>query len=282
MTKKSKVEPGSELSIQTQCKILGLNRSSVYYQASPVTPDKKLEKAVQDIYGLKPFYGYRRVLLDLIAQGFEVGKKLVLKLKNKMGLKTAFPKKQLSIPAASFTRYPYLLKDMSISAPNQVWACDITYLPCKQGKLYMVTIIDWYSRKVLANRISNSMDRRFCLEALDEAICKYGKPEVFNTDLGSQFTSHDFVEKLIEHGIKVSHDGKGRWADNIIIERFFRTVKYEEYFLKFYDSVKEAKRSIAKYIDFYNGRRYHSALKYKTPNQVYHKYFEDLYKMRAV
>jgi putative transposase len=218
---------------------------------------------------------------ELLGQGFEVGKKLVLKLKNKLGLKTAFPKKQLSIPAANYVRYPYLLKDMSISAPNQVWSSDITYLPCKQGKLYMVTIIDWYSRKVLANRISNTMDRRFCLEALDEAICKYGKPEVFNTDLGSQFTSHDFIEKLTEHGIKVSHDGKGKWADNIIIERFFRTMKYEEYFLKYYESVKEAKCSIAKYIDFYNGKRFHAALNYKTPNQVYQQYFEDLYKITA-
>jgi putative transposase len=276
-TKKAKVEETPELSIQEQCDVLGLSRSSFYYRSKPRKPDEKLVKTIEDIYVNHPFYGYRKVLCQLLGQGFEVGKKLVLKLKNKLGLKTAFPKKQLSIPAANYVRYPYLLKDISISAPNQVWASDITYLPCKQGKL----LIDWYSRKVLANRISNSMDRRFCLEALEEAICKYGKPEVFNTDLGSQFTSHDFVERLKEHGIKVSHDGKGRWADNIIIERFFRTVKYEEYFLKYYDSVKEAKRSIAKYIDFYNGQRFHAALNYKTPNQVYRQYFEDLYKMIA-
>jgi putative transposase len=281
MTKKSKVEEIPELSIQEQCDVLGLNRSSFYYRSNPRKHDDKLVKSIEEIYTNKPFYGHRKVLCQLLGQGFEVGKKLVLNLKNKLGLKTAFPKKRLSIPADNYVRYPYLLKDMSISAPNQVWASDITYLPCKQGNLYMVTIIDWYSRKVLANLISNTMDRRFCLEALEEAICKYGKPEVFNTDLGSQFTSHDFIEKLTEHGIKVSHDGKGKWADNIIIERFFRTMKYEEYFLKYYDSVKEAKRSIAKYIDFYNGQRFHAALIYKTPNQVYQQYFEDLYKMMA-
>jgi putative transposase len=282
MTKKSLVEVDLKVSIKLQCETLGLNRASYYYQSSPEKPDVRLISSILDVYADKPFYGYRRVLCDLTDKGFEVGKKLVLKLKNSLGLKTVFPKKKTSIPAAGYVRYPYLLKDMSISAPNQVWASDITYLPFSSGKLYMVTIIDWYSRKVLSYRISNSMDRSFCLEALDEAICKYGKPEVFNTDLGSQFTSNDFVSKLTSEGIKVSHDGKGRWADNIIIERFFRTLKYEEYFLKFYSCVKEAKQAIAKYIDFYNGQRYHSALAYKTPNQVYQKYFYDLYKMSSV
>ena len=251
---------------------MGLNRSSYYYQ-----PKEKplLEAALVDelteLYKDAPFYGYRRVKEELKDKGFDLGRRKVLKLKALLGFHTLYPKKRTTIPDKQHKKYPYLLKGVKITKPNQVWSTDITYISVGRSTAYLVGVIDWYSRKILSYRISNTMDRSFCIEALNEALDKYGKPEIFNSDQGSQFTSTDFTSVLLENGIKISMDGKGRWADNILIERFFRSLKYEEVYLKHYDNLKEAKIDVAKYIEFYNTRRKHSSLGYNTPDDVYFK-----------
>ena len=251
---------------------MGLNRSSYYYQ-----PKEKplLEAALVDelteLYKDAPFYGYRRVKEELKDKGFDLGRRKVLKLKALLGFHTLYPKKRTTIPDKQHKKYPYLLKGVKITKPNQVWSTDITYISVGRSTAYLVGVIDWYSRKILSYRISNTMDRSFCIEALNEALDKYGKPEIFNSDQGSQFTSTDFTSVLLENDIKISMDGKGRWADNILIERFFRSLKYEEVYLKHYDNLKEAKIDVAKYIEFYNTRRKHSSLGYNTPDDVYFK-----------
>ena len=272
-TKCQVIDPAiEEISVSRQCELMGLNRSSYYYQ-----PKEKplLEVALVDelteLYKDAPFYGYRRVKEELKDKGFELGRRKVLKLKALLGLHTLYPKKRTTIPDKQHKKYPYLLKGVKITKPNQVWSTDITYISVGRSTAYLVGVIDWYSRKILSYRISNTMDRSFCIEALNEALDKYGKPEIFNSDQGSQFTSTDFTSVLLENGIKISMDGKGRWADNILIERFFRSLKYEEVYLKHYDNLKEAKLDVAKYIEFYNTRRKHSSLGYNTPDDVYFK-----------
>lgn len=267
------IDPGIEkISVSRQCELIGLNRSSYYYQPKekPLL-DVALVDELTGIYNKSPFFGYRRVKDDLKDKGFEVGRRKVLKLKALLGLHTLYPKKKTTIPNKQHKKYPYLLKGVSITKPNQVWSTDITYISVGRSTAYLVGVIDWYSRKILSYRISNSMDRSFCIDALNEALEKYGKPEIFNSDQGSQFTSDDFTKILKDNGIKISMDGKGRWADNILIERFFRSLKYEEIYLKNYENLKEAKFEIAKYIQFYNTRRKHSSLKYNTPDDVYLK-----------
>lgn len=251
---------------------MNLNRSSYYYhpKEKPLL-DAALFKELTELYEYAPFYGYRRVKEELKDKGFELGRRKILKLKAELGLHTLYPKKKTTIVDKEHKKYPYLLKGVKTTNPNQVWSIDITYLSVGRSTAYLVGIIDWYSRKILSYRISNSMDRSFCIEALNEALDKHGKPEIFNSDQGSQFTSDDFTNILKDNEIKISMDGKGRWADNILIERFFRSLKYEEVYLKHYENLKEAKQDIAKYITFYNNRRKHSSLDYNTPDDVYYK-----------
>lgn len=250
--------------------MLNLNRSSYYYQPK-VEPeiDPLLLGQLNDIYEKMPFYGYRRTIEELKDRGINIGQRSILKLKALLGLHTLYPKRKTTISDKQHKKYPYLLRGMDIIKNNQVWSTDITYLSVGRSTAYLVGVIDWHSRKILSYRISNTMDRSFCIDALNEAIEKYGKPDFFNTDQGSQFTSEEFTGVLINNDIKISMDGVGRWADNIFIERFFRSLKYEEVYLKHYENLKEAKQEIAKYMNFYNSKRKHSSLGYDTPDNVY-------------
>lgn len=263
------VEKESDISINRQCELLDLNRSSLYYKKRIKDDSKEIKEDILNIYENNPFYGHRKVLVGLRNKGYDIGKKKVISLRRELGLETIYPKKITTIIRKEDKKYPYLLLGMEINKPNKVWSIDITYIKVGNGVCYLAGIIDWYSRKVLSYRISNTMEVDFCLEALDEAISKYGKPEVFNSDQGSQFTSDRFISKLKANNIKISMDGKGRWADNIIIERFFRTLKYENIFLKRYENILELKKGVKDFIDFYNKERFHSSLNYETPDSVY-------------
>lgn len=268
--KRELIDPDNKLSIQRQCELLEMSRSSYYYQPTEKIFDPELIKEMLEIHEAAPFFGYRRVWRDLKEKGFEVGKKLVRTLKKQLGLKTLYPQSQTSIPNKAHPKYPYLLRDVEITHANHVWSADISYIPLGRSHVYLVGIIDWYSRKILSYRISNTMDRHFCLEALDEALRKYGKPEIFNTDQGSQFTSADFTGRLKAENIAISMDGKGRCLDNIFIERWFRSLKYEDIYLRDYQHMLELKVGVKRYVKFYNESRYHQSLNYQTPDQVYH------------
>ena len=268
--KKKMVSSKESLSMKKQCSLLSLNRSRYYYQTRQKEVNAALEAAMFDIYEDQPFSGYRKVRLALIDKGFDIGKKQIRRLKRELGLKTMYPQSRTSIPNKAHKKYPYLLRDVDITHVNQVWSTDITYIPMGNSHVYLVAIIDWYSRKILSYRISNTMDRHFCIDALEEAFYKYGQPEIFNTDQGSQFTSADFTGCLESKGIAISMDGKGRCLDNIFIERWFRSLKYEDIYLKDYQHVLELKAGVKKYVQFYNQRRYHQSLEYKTPDQVFY------------
>jgi putative transposase len=202
-------------------------------------------------------------------QGLEVGRRHIKTLMKRMGIEAIYRKPNTSKPAPEHKIYPYLLRDMAVTRPNQVWAMDITYIPMARGFIYLAAVVDWFTRRVLAWKLSITMDVSFCIEALDEALCSHEKPEIFNTDQGSQFTSYAFVEKLEKNGIKVSMDGKGRWRDNVFVERVWKSIKYEEVYLHAYETVAEARNSIGKYLVFYNSVRPHSSLDGFTPDQVY-------------
>lgn len=223
-----------------------------------------------DVIHMKyPFYGSRRICDELNDRGYPVCRKKVQRLMRKMGIIALYPKRKTSQPGKGHKIYPYLLKNLSIDRPNQVWATDLTYIPMAKGFLYLVAIMDWHSRKVLSYRLSNTMDVSFCLEALEEALEHHGKPDIFNTDQGAQFTSEAFTGLLKEHEIKISMDGKGRWVDNVFIERLWRSVKYEEVYLKAYETSREAESEIGIYFDFYNADRRHQSLNKLTPDDVY-------------
>ena len=262
-------ESSDELSLIKRCNLLSFNRSSYYMKDKVKSDDYKLISDIEQIYEDKPFYGYRKILLDLNNLGHDIGKKKLIRIRRELNLRTIYPSKKTTLIDKEHKKYPYLLLGVEINKPNKVWSTDITYIKLKGNYVYFVGIIDWYSRKILSYRLSNTMDTSFCIEVLDEAVSKYGKPEIFNSDQGSQFTSNKFTSKLSDYGIKISMDGKGRWADNIYIERFFRTLKYENIFLKKYENMLELKSGIDKYIDFYNTNRYHSALAYQVPDDVY-------------
>lgn len=266
-----KSEDKSNLSLSKRCNLLCFNRSSYYITKKEKYIDKELISDIEKIYEDKPFYGYRRVLVNLNELGHKVGKKKVIKLRKELNLKTIYPRSCTTIINKEHKKYNYLLSGLEINKPNKVWSIDITYLNLNGTKVYFSGIIDWYSRKILSYRISNTLDTNFCIETLEEAIYKYGKPEIFNSDQGSQFTSEKFTSKLLSYGIKISMNGKGRWADNILIERFFRTFKYENIFLKKYETMRDLKEGVSEYIIFYNSQRYHSSLFYQTPDQVYFK-----------
>ena len=216
-----------------------------------------------------PFYGSRKILRELRRWAFDAGRDKVVGFMRKMGIEAIYRKPRTSIPQPFSKIYPYLLKDLPIVRLNQVWSTDITYIPMAKGFSYLVAIIDLLSRKVLSWRLSNTMDTSFCVEALEEAVCEFGAPEIFNTDQGSQFTSDDFTDALKAHGITISMDGKGRWIDNVFIERLWRSVKYEEVYLKAYDTMQQARASLDAYFRFYNGSRLHQTLDYRTPDEVY-------------
>jgi putative transposase len=266
------VSPKQPLSVARQCRLLDLPRSTYYYRPKPVPEaDLELMRKIDECHLERPFYGSRRLKDWLELLGYAVSRKKVQRLMREMGLTALYPKRNLSKRNQAHKVYPYLLKGLVIDRPNQVWAADVTYLPMAKGFLYLVAIIDWYSRKVLAWELSNSMDASFCVDALETALRKYGKPEIFNTDQGSQFTSEAFTSVLKENDIRISMDGKGRWVDNVFVERLWRSLKYEEVYLKGYANVTEARKSISAYLDFFNRDRRHQSLDRRTPDQVYYE-----------
>ena len=264
------INPDNELTISRQRQLLGLSRSSFYSQNKAVSQQElDLMLAIDKIHLALPFYGARKIQVELNNRGFLIGRGKVRRLMRKMGLEAIYRKPKTSIPKSGDHIYPYLLKDLQIERVNQVWATDSTYLPMAKGFAYLVAIIDLYSRKVMSWRLSNTMDASFCIEALEDAIQRFGPPEIFNTDQGSQFTSDSFTSVLKAHGVKISMDGKGRWVDNVFIERLWRSVKYEEVYLKAYQTMQEARQSLRSYFIFYNQSRFHQTLDYQTPDMVY-------------
>jgi putative transposase len=247
-----------------------LPRSAVYRKPAPVKKaDLELMRLIDKLHLEKPFFGARKIAFVLSRSGYKVGRKRVTRLMRLMGIETIYRKPNLSRRHPQHKIYPYLLRNMMIDRVHQVWSCDITYTPMQQGFLYLVAVIDWYSRLVLSWRLSNTMDRIFCVEALQEALERYGKPEIFNTDQGVQFTCEAFIGALSDQGIRISMDGKGRCLDNIFCERLWRSLKYEEIYLKAYETVAEAKREIGNWFAFYNDERPHQALNYSTPQQFF-------------
>jgi putative transposase len=263
-------EESESLSVRSQCELLELNRSTLYYKAvGPSAETLELMAIIDKIFTKHPYFGSRRVRVLLRREhGKQVTRKRVRRLMKTMGLETLYRRPRTSQPAPGHKIHPYLLRGLEINRPNQVWSSDITYLPMAKGFLYLVAVIDWSSRYILSWRLSNTMDDEFCVDALNESLTK-GRPEIFNTDQGSQFTSEDFVDAVQDAGVKVSMDGRGRWMDNVFVERFWRSLKYEEVYLHSYESTKEARESIDKWITFYNNGRPHQALDNRTPAEAY-------------
>lgn len=259
-----------DLSLNKQCMLLGVCRSSLYYKASPACDvDLELMRRIDEQYLKTPFYGYRRMTACLQREGHIVNCKRIRRLMRLMGLEAIYqrPKTSKSHPAHKI--YPYLLRDLKIDYPNQVWAVDITFIPMRRGFIYLVALIDWVSRYVLSFRLSNTSEADFCIEALEEALCCFGRPEIHNSDQGSQFTSKGYIDVLVEQGVQISMDGRGRFLDNIFVERLWRSLKYEEVYLKAYENITDARRNITRYFHFYNEERPHEALGYKTPKEVF-------------
>jgi len=264
------IEPAySEIPIYRQCQLLGLSKSSYYYRPQGESRlNLRLMNLIDKQYTRMPFYGVEKMTEWLRRKGFVVNPKRVRRLMRQMGLEAIYPQKRLSIPAEKSRKYPYLLRDLAIERPDQVWCADLTYVRMLHGFVYLVAIMDWYSRYVLAWELSNSLDKQFCLEALEKALA-ISQPEIFNSDQGSQFTSSEFTGRLEATGVRISMDGRGRVFDNIFIERLWRSVKYEEVYLHSYESVWEARDGLARYFRLYNTERLHEALHYRTPHQVY-------------
>ena len=264
------IEPGIEISIKRQCELLGINRLRVYYD-KVMRPDRyeKIKVEVKRIWEGMPSRGARYIVRELLEIGYRPGRKKAGELMRLLGLSALFVRKNLTKRAKGHKKYPYLLRDIKIERVNQVWSTDITYIKLASGFAYLTAVIDWYSRKVLSWRLSNTLDNSFCKDAVKEALCIYGQPEVFNTDQGSQYTANDFTKILEDKKIKISMDGKGRAVDNIFIERLWRTVKYEHAYIWRFDTIKELREGLKDYFDFYNNKREHQSLKYKTPSEVY-------------
>jgi len=258
------------LPLTRQSEIFALSRSSLYYEAVPTSArDLELMRLIDELHLKYPFMGSRSIRDQLQDRGYKVGREHVGTLMRKMGIAALYRKPNLSKPHPQHKVYPYLLRGVEITRANHVWAADITYLPMARGFCYLVAIMDWASRKVLAWRLSNTLDSSFCREALEEAINKYGTPDIFNTDQGSQFTSDAFIGILENHNIDISMDGKGRWMDNVFIERLWWSVKYQDVYLKAYSSIAEARQGLREYFEFYNRRRRHQSLDRRTPDDVY-------------
>ena len=264
------IDRNHRLPIARQARLLGLSASSVYYQpVASAERDLALMAAIDEIHTELPFYGSRRIRGELLARGLACGRGHLATLMRRMGITAIAPKRRTSRPAPGHKLYPYLLCDLEISEAGQVWCADVTYLPMRRGFCYLTAIMDWASRRVLSWRLSNTLDAAFCIEALEEALQRYAPPEIFNTDQGAQFTSEGFTGLLADHGVAISMDGRGRWLDNVFIERLWRSVKYEEVYLKAYESIPEARRELAAYFNFYNMRRRHQGLKDRTPDEIY-------------
>lgn len=264
------IDRDHRLSISRQSALLGISRGSVYYQPRPVSEtDLALMRRIDELHMDYPFAGSRMLKGLLRQDGFRAGRLHVATLMKRMGIEAIYRRPNTTKPAPGHKIYPYLLRNMAVTRPNQVWAMDITYVPMARGFVYLAAVIDWFSRKVLAWRVSITLETAFCIEAVEEAMARYGKPEIFNTDQGSQFTSTDFIKLLKDAGIAISMDGKGAWRDNIFIERLWRSIKYEEIYLHAYTNVPEARVGIGRYINFYNQRRPHSSLAGNTPDQAY-------------
>ena len=262
----------SYFSIIEQCTLLSINRSSYYYQPKGLSAeDLEIMNVIDETYTAHPYYGSRRMSKYLQAKGYDVGRKALRRYYSIMGLAAVYPKMNLSKRNQAHKVYPYLLNGLEITRPNHVWSTDITYIRMFQGFVYLVAIIDWYSRYILSWRVSISLEGEFCVAALEEAIEKYGKPEIFNTDQGVQFTSENFTSTLKKAGVQISMDGKGRALDNIFIERFWRSLKQEKIYLIILNTVQEAKNAINNYMSFYNTERMHQSLEYSTPETVYFK-----------
>jgi putative transposase len=260
----------SQLSIRRQCGLLGLARSGVYRPPRPATDSAlALMRRIDELFTAWPFLGSRRIAAMLRADGHHINRKRMQRLMRKMGIAALGPKPRTTKPAPGHRIFPYLLRGLSIERPNQVWAADITYIPIGRGFLYLVAVIDWASRAVLSWRLSNTMEASFCVAALEEALARFGRPEIFNTDQGSQFTSAAFTGTLMAAGIRISMDGRGRWMDNVFIERLWRSLKYEDIYLKGYTDGREARAGIAAWIAFYNLQRPHQALANRPPMAVW-------------
>jgi putative transposase len=264
------IDRGHRLPLNRQAEMLGISRGSLYYDPCPVSSaDLATMRRIDALHLDYPFAG-SRMLRDLLrGEGIAIGRERVTTMMRRMGIEAIYRRPQTSKPADGHKVYPYLLRGMRIERPNQVWAMDITYIPMARGFVYLTAVVDWFSRRVLAWRVSISMEVDFCLDAVDEALAGHGPPEIFNTDQGSQFTSVPFTRLLSDNLIRISMDGRGSWRDNVFVERLWRTVKYEEVYLRAYDSVAEARRSIGNYLAFYNRKRPHSSLGGRTPDQAY-------------
>ena len=259
-----------ELSVRRQCELLRVSRSGLYYEPEPTSAEQlTLMRRIDELHLKYPFYGSRKLSDLLRKEGKDANRKRIQRLMRLMGLEAMAPKPKTSEPHPEHVVYPYLLRGLSICRVNQVWATDITYIPMRSGFVYLVAIMDWYSRRVLSWRLSNTLDSSFCVEALEEALARFGKPEIFNTDQGAQFTADAFTMPLRDRGIAISMDGKGRCLDNVFVERLWRSLKYEEVYLHAYDSVPEARAGIGRYLAFYNDERPHQALGYQTPDAFY-------------
>jgi putative transposase len=264
------IDATHELPLSRQAELLAISRSNLYYLPQP-TPetDLVLMRRIDELHLNYPFAGSRMLRDMLRLEGVKVGRQHVATLMAKMGITALSRQRNTSAPHPAHPIYPYLLKGLTIDRPNQCWAADITYIPMRRGFVYLVAIVDWATRRVLAHRVSISMSTDFCVEALEEAITKYGRPEIFNTDQGSQFTSAEFTGVLKANDIRISMDGKGRWIDNVFVERIWKSVKYEHVYLHAYESVAEARQQLATYFTFYNTRRPHSSLGGRTPDMTY-------------
>jgi putative transposase len=265
------IEPGhTRLSISRQCQLVSISRSGFYHRPVGETPlNLELMRLIDAQFLETPWYGSRQMARHLRREGYTVGRKRVRRLMAKMGLAPIYQRPRTTVPHPEHRVYPYLLRDLVIDRPNQVWCTDLTYIPMRRGFLYLVAIMDWASRKVLSWRVSNTMDVEFCVEALEEALARFGKPEIFNSDQGSQFTSPRFTGVLQKAGIRISMDGRGRWMDNVFIERLWRSLKYECVYLHAFETGSELRAGLSRWISYYNTRRPHSTLAGRTPNEAY-------------
>ena len=264
------IDRSHELSVSRQAKVLNISRGSVYYEPRPVSAaDLAIMRRIDELHLDYPFAG-SRMLRDMLGrEGVHAGRQRIATMMRRMGIEALYRRPNTSKPAPGHKIYPYLLRGLKIERPNQVWAMDITYIPMARGFVYLAAVVDWFSRRVLSHRVSITMEADFCVEALEEAVAKHGRPEIFNTDQGSQFTSEAFTGALIRNTIAISMDGKGSWRDNVFVERLWKSVKYEEVYLRAYDSVDDACASIGRYLNFYNSKTPHSSLDRRTPDEAY-------------
>ncbi len=268
--RRARIHAAHELPKSRRCELLDVARSTAYYRPTPVSDDDlRMMRLIDEIHLELPFYGSRRIRDELETRGHPTNRKRVQRLMRLIGLTALYPRRRTSQPGKGHKIYPYLLRDLCIERANHVWASDICYIPMAKGFMYLVAIMDWHTRRVLSWRVSNTLDSDFCVEALEEALQRFGKPEIFNTDQGAQFTSEAFTGVLKAHNIAISMDGKGRWVDNVFVERLWRSVKYEDVYLRAYETPAALRAGLTRYFTFYNARRRHSALDRRTPDEVY-------------